>query len=113
MPESAEADGRSPSQDPDAMHRVVLYTAQRQPLLQGEALGHVEAAFRNLPRRYPGLRIVAHEVHPDRVEMDLDFQRLDEDMLRVVQSFKSEVKYLAQKKRLNSAHFWQWTYEEK
>lgn len=101
-----------PPQDPDTLHRVVLYTDHRKPLLEGEARGFAQVALKNLPYRYPGLRIVDHEIHPDRVEMTLDFQRLDEDLRRVVQSFKSEVKNLARKKHLNSDSFWQWTYEE-
>jgi hypothetical protein len=99
--------------DPDSLHRVVLYTAQRQPFLQGEVKGFAEVAFRNLPHRYPGLRVVEKAIHPDRVEMALDFQRLDEDLSRVLQSFKSEVKNLARKKHPNSDSFWQWTTEEK
>ncbi len=99
--------------DSDALHRVVLYTAHRQPLLEGETRGYAQVAFRNLPHRYPGLRVVEHEIHPDRVEMTLDFRRLDEDLLRVVQSFKAEVRNLARKKHLNAEGFWQWTYEEK
>jgi hypothetical protein len=100
-------------QDSDSLHRVVLYTHQRQPLLQGGVRGFVETAFRNLPHRYPGLRIMEQQIHPDRVEMVLDFRRLDEDLLRVVQSFKSEVKNLARKKHPNGDSFWQWTTEEK
>ncbi len=99
--------------DPDALHDVVLYTTHRQPLLEGEARGFAQVALRNLPYRYPGLHIVAHEIHPDRVEMTLDFQHLDEDLRRVVQSFKSEVRTLARKKHPRGDDFWQWTYEEK
>jgi hypothetical protein len=99
--------------DSDSLHRVVLYTHQRQPLLEGETLGFAQTALRNLPHRYPGLRIVEQQIHPDRVELALDFQRLDEDLLRVVQSFKAEVKNLARKKHPNSDSFWQWTTEEK
>jgi hypothetical protein len=99
--------------DPDTLHRVILYTAHRQPLLEGEARGFAQVALKNLPYRYPGLRIVDQEIHPDRVEMTLDFQRLDEDLRRVLQSFKSEVRTLARKKHPSGDDFWQWTYEEK
>jgi REP element-mobilizing transposase RayT len=101
------------SPDSDSLHHVILYTAQRRPLLEGEALGFAQTALKNLPYRYPGLRIVKQEIHPDRVEMVLDFQRLDEDLSRVVQSFKFEVKNLARKKHPNGDSFWQWTTEEK
>ncbi len=99
--------------DPDASHHVVLYTVHRQPLLEGEIRGFAQVALKNLSHRYPGLRVVEHEIYPDRVEMTLDFQHLDEDLLRVVQSFKAEVRNLARKKHLNAEDFWQWTYEER
>lgn len=98
--------------DSDSLHRVVLYTDHRRPLLEGEVRGFAQVALRNLPHRYPGLRIVEHEIHPDRVEMILDFRRLDEDLNRVVQSFKSEVRSLARKMHPIGDVFWRWTYEE-
>ncbi len=55
---------------------------------------------------------MSHSLYPNRVEMLLDFQRLDEDVLRVVQSFKSEVRNLARKKGLADDHLWQWNYED-
>ena len=56
---------------------------------------------------------MAHYViHPNRVEMTLDFHRLDEDVLRVLQSLKAEVKKLAAKKGFSEGNLWQWSYEE-
>ena len=97
----------------DALHQVTLFTAHQQPVLEGELRHFAEVGLRNLPTRYPGLKIVRHEIHPNRVELTLDFQRLDEDVLRVLQSFKSEVKNLAKKKGLTDDHLWQWNYEDR
>jgi hypothetical protein len=46
------------------------------------------------------------------VELLLDFQRIDEDVLRVVQSFKTEVKNLAKKKGFEGDSFWQWQFDD-
>lgn len=94
------------------LHRITLYTEQRKPLLEGDLKALAELGLRNLPVRFPGLRILASLVLPDSVEMTLDFQRLDEDVLRVVQSFKSEVRNLAQKKGLAGGSLWQWNYDD-
>lgn len=72
-----------------------------------------ERGIKNLPTRYPGLKIVEYAIHPNRVEMVLDFHRLDEDVLRVLQSLKAEVKKLAAKKGFNEANLWQWNYEDR
>lgn len=97
----------------ESIHQVILYTSERKPLLEGSLLSIVEQGFKNLPRRFPGLKILGHSIHPDRVEMSLDLQRLDEDLPRILQSFKSEVKNLAKKDGFASHNLWQWTYEEK
>jgi len=96
----------------DALHQITLYTSHQRPVLEGELRHIAEVGLRNLPVRYPGLKIVRQEIHPNRVEMTLDFQRLDEDVLRVLQSFKSEVRNLAKKKALADDHLWQWNYED-
>ena len=100
------------SHSPDAIHRLTLFTTQREPLLQGELHKLVEQALRTLPARYPGLKIARKIIHPDRVELDLELARLDEDVQRIVQSFKSEVKGLARKKNLAGENLWQWSYHE-
>jgi len=97
---------------PDDLHRVTLFTTKREPLLQGELHRLAEHALKTLPARYPGLRIVRQVIQPDRVELELDFSRLDEDVLRVVQSFKSQVKTLARRKNLSGENLWQWGYKE-
>lgn len=56
--------------------------------------------------------MVESAVHPDRVELLLDFQRIDEDVLRVVQSLKAEVKNLAKKKGFKDDSLWQWQYDD-
>jgi hypothetical protein len=96
----------------DSQHRIILYTTRRQPLLEGELKALTEHGIRNLSTRYPGLKIVESVIHPDRVELLLDFQRLDEDVLRVVQSLKSEVKNLAKKKGFEGDSLWQWQYDD-
>jgi hypothetical protein len=96
----------------DALHHVVLYTTQNQPVLMGELKALTELGVRNLTARFPGLKIIASQVHPDRVEMTLDFNRIDEDILRVVQSLKSEVKNFAKKKGFEGDSLWQWQYDD-
>jgi hypothetical protein len=101
-----------PSYHSDALHQITLYTDHQKPFLEGVLRTLTEYGLRNLPARYPGLKIVNHAIHPNRVEILLDFQRLDEDVLRVVQSFKSEVKNLARKKGFAEDSLWQWNYED-
>lgn len=96
----------------DALHRITLHTAGQKPFLEGALRPLAEVALRNLSARYPGLKVVKGSIQPNRVEMLLDFQKLDEDVLRVVQSFKSEVKNLARKKGFEGDSLWQWNYEE-
>lgn len=97
----------------DSIHQVSLFTASRKPFLEGNLRVFVEQGLKSLPRRFPGLRIKEYSIHPDRVEMVLDLHRLDEDLARIVQSFKSEVKNLAKKEGLSQHSLWQWTHEEK
>jgi hypothetical protein len=73
----------------------------------------LEQCFKSLSGRYPGLKLVYRQVYPDRVEMVLDLHRLDEDLPRIIQSFKSEVKGLAKKEGYSPHSLWQWSYEEK
>ena len=96
----------------DSMHQITLYTAQQKPVLEGDLRVFAVQGLRNLAGRFPGLKIVNHALYPNRVEMLLDFQRLDEDVQRVVQSFKSEVKYLAKKKGFGDDSLWQWNYDD-
>jgi hypothetical protein len=97
----------------DSLHHLVLYIAEKKPLIEGELKGLVEQGLRTLPVRYPGLKIAGQALFPDRVEMLLDFSRLDEDVLRVAQSFKSEVKHLAKKRGIAEDPLWQWNYEDR
>ncbi len=97
----------------DALHQITLHTNNQKPHLTGEIRAFVEVAVRNLPVRYPGLKVVHSTIHPDRVELLLDFHRLDEDVTRVLQSFKSEVRNLSKRKGFSENHLWQWNYEEK
>ncbi len=101
------------SSSDDSRYEITLYTTERKPLLEGNLRGMVEQGLRSLPGRYPGLKILRHTVHPDRVEMVLDLNRLDEDLARILQSFKSEVKGLAKKEGHTLHTLWQWAYEEK
>ncbi len=96
----------------DSLHRVVVYITERKPLLTGELKTLAEQGLRNLPARFPGLKMIGSAIYPDRVELTLDFQRLDEDVLRVIQSFKSEVKNLAKKKGFEGDSLWQWQYDD-
>ncbi len=97
----------------DSLYEITLYTTERKPLLEGNLRRMVEQGLRSLPGRYPGLKIPRHTIHPDRVEMVLDLNRLDEDLARILQSFKSEVKGLAQKEGHTLHTLWQWAYEER
>ncbi len=97
----------------DSMVKATLYTSQKKPFLVGEIPTLVQWGIRNLERRFPGLKVVVSTVYPERVEMVLDFKRLDDDLLRVLQSFKSEMKNLAKKKGLHEDPLWQWQYDEK
>jgi hypothetical protein len=96
----------------DSMVKATLHTSQKKPLLVGDILHLVQQGIRNLERRFPGLKVVASTVSPERVELVLDFKRLDDDLLRVLQSFKSEVKNLGKKKGLKEDQLWQWQYDE-
>jgi hypothetical protein len=96
----------------DSLHRVVIYVTERKPLLEGGLKTLAEYGLRNLPTRFPGLKMIGSAIHPDRVELLLDFQRIDEDVLRVVQSFKAEVKNLAKKKGFEGDSLWQWQYDD-
>ncbi len=95
-----------------SLHYVVLETVQRRPLLTGDLKPLAEWGIRNLPGRFPGLKVVKASVEEGRVQLLLDFQRLDEDVMRVLQSFKSEVKNLAKKKGFAEDQLWQWNYED-
>ena len=96
----------------DWVHPITLYIAGREPLLEGDLKRLALQALKTLPRHYPGLKILQQEIHPDRVELVLDFNRLDEDVSRVVLSFKSEVRNLARRKALSKDYLWNWGYEE-
>jgi len=95
----------------DSLHHVVVYVSEKRPLIEGELKTLTEYGTRNLPTRFPGLKLVRSTIHLDRVELLLDFQRIDEDVLRVVQSFKSEVKNLAKKKGFEGDSLWQWQFD--
>lgn len=97
----------------DSLHHVTLHTTERKPLLEGNLCRMVEQCFKSLPGRYPGLKLLRHWVYSNRVEMLLDLHRLDEDLLRIIQSFKSEVKGLAKKDGHSLHSLWQWAYEER
>ena len=96
-----------------SLYHVTLYTLGRKPLLEREVPGWVGQALRNLPGRYPGLKVLAFQIHPDRVEIALDLHRLDEDLARILQTFKAEVKGLVRKKDPGIASLWEWAYHEK
>ena len=96
----------------DHFHRVVLYTQDHKPLLDGTLKTWVEQGLRHLPHRFPGLKITESRIEPDRVHMTLDFQRIDEDLVRVLQTFKSEVKNIAKKKGFEGDSLWQWQFDE-
>lgn len=97
----------------DSLHHITLHTTEHKPLLEGNLLRMVGQCFKSLPGRYPGLKLVRHWVYPNRVEMLLDLRRLDEDLPRIIQSFKSEVKGLAKKEGHSLHSLWQWSYEER
>jgi hypothetical protein len=92
---------------------VIVTSLAELPLNEGALFKFVEQGIRTLPARYPGLKVVRHEVRKGEVEMLLDLRRLDEDTQRIVASFKSEVGNLARKEGLVEGPFWRWGYEER
>jgi REP element-mobilizing transposase RayT len=96
----------------DSLHHVVVYITERKPLLEGELKAMTEHGIQKLSIRFPGLKLIESTVHPDRVELLLDFQRIDEDVLRVIQSLKAEVKTLARKKGFEGDSLWQWQFDD-
>jgi hypothetical protein len=96
-----------------SLHYAKLTTAGQKPLFEGEFKHLAQWALTNLQTRFPGLKIVKSLVSPSEVRVLLDFQRLDEDVLRVLQSYKSEVKNLLKKKGFAEENLWQWNYEER
>jgi hypothetical protein len=103
---------KEPGMD-SSLHSVILHTLDHEPLLAGALKPLAERCLQNLPRHYPGLRLVEFRVFPERVEMVLDLHRLDEDLSRIVQFFKADLKALAQANDLDQGYFWQWGYDEK
>jgi hypothetical protein len=96
----------------ESTYTLVLDTVQNKPLLTGPAVALAEHCLNNLPKKYPGLKLISFTIEPHRLEMVLDLQRLDEDLARIVQSFKSEMKVLLRKQGLGSDNFWQWSFKE-
>jgi hypothetical protein len=96
----------------DSFHQIVIYVTERKPLLEGELKTLTDHGIRKLPIRFPGLKLVEYTIYPDRVELLLDFQRIDEDVLRVVQSLKSEVKNLGKKSGFQGDSLWQWQFDD-
>lgn len=95
-----------------SLHYVSLTTVDRRPLLAGEILHIAEHALESLPRRFPGLKVAGKRLNPDSLLLLLDFSRCDEDVTRVVQSYKTEVRKLASHAGFEGQHFWQREYEE-
>lgn len=100
------------SQPSESTHTLVLHTALNEPLLKGTAAALAEHCVRNLPKKYPGLKLIGFTIEPHRLEIVLDLQRLDEDLVRIERSFKSEMKVLLRRKGLGSKNFWQWGFED-
>lgn len=88
---------------------LTMETDGGRPLLGGSlARKAVEDALTALPRLYPGLRIRGSRVTDSSVELLLDLGRSDEDIYRIVQSFKREVKA-----RLKTQEtLWTWEFSE-
>ncbi|HET9868944.1 MAG TPA: hypothetical protein VFR02_00390 [bacterium] len=95
-----------------SLHYACLGTVGGKPVLTGEFAHLAQWGIGNLPGRFPGLKVLRSRVEPAQVRLLLDFQRLDEDLLRVLQSYKSEVKNLLRRRGFPEAHLWQWTHEE-
>jgi hypothetical protein len=96
-----------------SVHSLVIYTLGKKPLLVESLAKQAEHSFKFLTSRFPGLKILSHAILPDRVEMVLDLHRLDEDLVRIVQALKAEIKALARKDGYREDYFWQWGFEEK
>jgi hypothetical protein len=96
-----------------SVHSLAIYTLGRKPLLNESLAAKAERSFKFLTGRFLGLKILSHAVHPDRVELVLDLHRLDEDLVRIVQTLKAEIKALARKDGYREDYVWQWGFEEK
>jgi len=90
---------------------VALKTAEGASLA-GDILRVARYALSSLERRYPGLKVVDSFFTPDSASFLLDFSRCDEDVSRVVQSYKTEVRKLASREGFQGGHFWQREYSE-
>lgn len=99
--------------EPGSLHHVVLNTAGKAPLLTGKCLHIAEHAVETLQRRFPGLKVARKAFRPDTVLFLLDFSRCDEDIGRVVQSYKTEVRKLSSQVGFKGEHFWQREHDEK
>ena len=98
--------------DPCSVHSVVFRTAEGASLA-GDILRVARYALSSLERRYPGLKVAGSSFTPDALSLLLDFSRCDEDVSRVVQSYKTEVRKLAAREGFQGGHFWQREYSEK
>ncbi len=98
-------------QTSESKYFITVYTDKKKPLLEGPLKGLAEKGLKRLTQRFPGLRISRQAFFPERVEFLLDFARLDEDLPRVVQFFKFEVKDQAKKKGFQGESLWQWNYD--
>lgn len=94
----------------EGVHRVRISALEGVSLLAPGGVEALEQALRSLPRRYPGLKVVRSEVRTDGMDLTLDLGRLDEDLQRVVQSFKNEAKKLAKPRKEGA--LWRWGFEE-
>lgn len=97
----------------ESIHTLIIYTDNKRPLLEGPLKPLVERALLNIKAHHPGIQILQYAVCPNRVEMTLDLQRLDEDLARIVQLFKAEAKSQAKTTGFAEENFWQWGFEEK
>jgi hypothetical protein len=94
----------------EGVHRVLLRTLEGDSLAGKDEREALEQALRALSARYPGLRVAGCRVLSEGVELTLDLGRLDEDLQRIAQSFKNEVKKLAPPRQ--DGAFWRWGFEE-
>lgn len=81
--------------------------------LAGDFLHVAKHALDSLERRYPGLKVIASSFESDSASLLLDFSRCDEDLGRVIQSYKNEVRKLAMPLGFSGRHFWHREYEER
>ena len=94
----------------EGVHHVRIWALEGVSLLAPGGRESLEQALRSLPARYPGLRVLGSSIRTEGMDLTLDLGRSDEDLQRIVQSFKNEAKKLVKPRQ--EGGLWRWGFEE-